>query len=32
MDLMGLIVTVIFVLLLMAALFVPRIEERRRRD
>lgn len=30
MELMGFIVTVIFVLLLLAALFLPRLEERRR--
>ena len=29
MDLLGLIVTVIFVLLLLAALFLPRLEEKR---
>lgn len=29
MDLLGLIITVIFVLLLLAALFLPRLEEQR---
>ena len=29
MDILGLITTVVFVLLLLAALFLPRIEERR---
>ena len=32
MDLLGLIVTVIFVLLLLAALFLPRLEKQRNED
>lgn len=32
MELMGVIVTVLFVLLILAALFLPRVEERRNQD